>query len=167
MNTNGGKTLKQRLILWSNRLRFDINVQRKGRFAQVIFPERFKSFVRTIKIVLTLIGLTSAFFFFQSIFVSFLFGLGIYLLITAFDKLVFSYNSLYVHLLPDFEIEPEKWLGAFFWVCQRSEKYRPHPDGRFGHVRTRECKKGSLASSSMVIWKTKRRGKQYLRKRNS
>ena len=118
MNTNGGKTLKQRLILWSNRLRFDINVQRKGRFAQVIFPERFKSFVRTIKIVLTLIGLTSAFFFFQSIFVSFLFGLGIYLLITAFDKLVFSYNSLYVHLLPDFEIEPEKWLGAFFGYAE-------------------------------------------------
>lgn len=114
MNTNGGKTLKQRLILWSNRIRFDINVQRKGRFAQVIFPERFKSFVRTIKIVLTLIGLTSAFFFFQSVFVSFLFALGIYLLITAFDKLVFSYNSLYVHFLPDFEIEPEKWLGAFF-----------------------------------------------------
>lgn len=118
MNTNGGKTLKQRLILWSNRLRFDINVQRKGRFAQVIFPERFKSFVRTIKIVLTLIGLTSAFFFFQSVFVSFLFGLVIYLLITAFDKLVFSYNSLYVHLLPDFEIEPEKWLGAFFGYAE-------------------------------------------------
>lgn len=118
MSTEGGKTIKQRLILWSNRLRFDINIQRKGWFAQFVLHEGFKPFVRGVKIVLTLIGLISAFISFQSVFVSFLFGVVIYLLSTAFEKLVFSYNSLYVHSLPDFEIEPEKWLGAFFGYAE-------------------------------------------------
>lgn len=114
MNAGKRKTLKQRLILWSNRLRFDIMVQKKCWFFQVTLHERFKPIVRTIKIVLTLAGLVSAFFTFQSVFVAFLFGLGIYLLSTFFEKLIFSYNSLYVHSLPNFEIEPDKWLGAFF-----------------------------------------------------
>lgn len=118
MNARERKTLKQRLILWSNRLRFDIMVRKKGWFIQVVLHERFKSIVRTIKIVLTLIGLVSAFFTFQSVFVGFVFGLAIYLLSTFFEKLVFSYNSLYVHSLPDFEIEPDKWLGAFFGFAE-------------------------------------------------
>ena len=118
MNTKDGKTLKQRLILWSNRLRFDVQIRKKGRLVQVILHERFKLIIRAIKIVLTLIGLFSAFLIFQSVFVSFLFGLGIYLLSTFFETLIFSYNSLYVHSLPDFEIEPDKWLGAFFGYAE-------------------------------------------------
>lgn len=113
-----GKTLRQRLILWSNRLRFDVSVQKKGWFPQVILHERFKPFLRAVKIALTLIGLVSAFFLFQSVFVSFLFGLAIYLLSKFFEKLIFSYNILYVHSLPDFEIQPEKWLGAFFGYAE-------------------------------------------------
>ena len=108
------KTLKQWLILWLNRLHFDVNIHKKGWFIQVVLHERFKPFIRAVKIALTMIGLISALFSFESVFVSFLFGLGIYLLTTFFEKSAFCYNSLYVHSLPDFEIEPDKWLGAFF-----------------------------------------------------
>ena len=118
MNAREGKTPKQRLILWSNRIRFGMMIRRKGRFFQVILHERFKPIVGAIKIALTIIGLISAFFAFQSVFVCFLFGLAIYLISTFFEKLVFSYNSLYVHSLPDFEIEPDKWLGAFFGFAE-------------------------------------------------
>ncbi len=113
-----GKTLKQRLILWSNRLRCDIMVQKKGWFFEVIIHERFKLFICIIKIVLTIIGLISAFFLFPFAFIAFLFGLGIYLLCTFIEKIIFSYNSLYIHSLPDFEIEPNKWLGAFFGYAE-------------------------------------------------
>jgi len=118
---NNVLNLKKRLILWSNRLQFDIRVQRNGWRVQVILHERFKSFVRKIKTGLTLIGLTSAFLAFQSSFVSFLFALGIYLLATAVEKLAFSYNSLYVHTLPNFIIEPDKWLGVFFGYVNSPE----------------------------------------------
>ncbi|MBM4056316.1 MAG: hypothetical protein FJ264_16925 [Planctomycetes bacterium] len=118
MGTNERKTVKQRLILWSNRLRFDVRAQKKGWFVQIILHDRFKPFIRAVKIVLTLIGLISAFISFQSVFISFLFGLGIYLLSIFLEKLIFSYNSLYVHSLPDFEIQPEKWLGAFFGYAE-------------------------------------------------
>lgn len=118
MNARKRKTLKQWLILWSNRLRFDMMLRKKGWFFQVILHERFKPLVRAIKVALTLIGLVSAFFTFHSVFVGFLFGLAIYLVSTFFEKIVFSYNSLYVHSLPDFEIEPDKWLGAFFGFAE-------------------------------------------------
>lgn len=118
MGTSEKKSLKQQLILWSNRLRFDVMVRRKGWFVQVILHERFKPFIRAVKVVLTFIGLISAFFSFQSVSVGFLFGLGIYLLSTFFEKLIFSYDSLYVHSLPNFEIQPDKWLGAFFGFAE-------------------------------------------------
>jgi hypothetical protein len=113
-----GKTLKQRLILWSNRLHCDIIVQKKGWFFEVIIHERFRPFICIIKIFLTIIGLISAFFLFPSVFIAFLFGLGIYIICTFIEKIIFSYNSLYVHSLPDFEIEPNKWLGVFFGYAE-------------------------------------------------
>ena len=84
----------------------------------MILHERFKPVVRTIRITLTVTGLISAFFAFGSVFISFVFGLSIFLLSTFLEKLIFSYNSLYVHALPDFQIEPDKWLGAFFGFAE-------------------------------------------------
>ena len=49
MNARERRTLKQRLILWSNRLRLDMMVRKKGWLFQVILHERFKPIIRTIK----------------------------------------------------------------------------------------------------------------------
>ena len=84
--------------------------------------ESLKPFVKATKLVLTFVGLFSAFITFQSLFVSFLFALAIYVVSTIFEKVVFSYSSLYVHALPDFTIDPEKWLGAFFGHAETPER---------------------------------------------
>jgi hypothetical protein len=111
------KTLKQRLILWFNHLHFKIAVRKRGWFVEVVLHERFKSPVRTSIYILTTIGLISAFFAFP-VFVAFLFGLGIFLLSKLFEKTVFSYNSMFVHTLPDFEIDNDKWIGSHFGYAE-------------------------------------------------
>lgn len=116
------KSLRQRFLLWRNQLHFKASVKRKGWFFELVLHETLKPFVRAVKVLLTLIGLFSAFITFQSLFVSFLFGLLIYAVTTIFEKVVFSYSSLFVHPLPDFVIEPEKWLGAFFGYAETADR---------------------------------------------
>lgn len=116
------KSLRQRFLLWRNRLHFQSSVRRSGWFFELVLHETLKPFVRAVKILLTLIGLFSAFIAFQSLFVSFLFGLAIYAITTIFEKVVFSYSSLFVHPLPDFIVEPDKWLGAFFGYAETADR---------------------------------------------
>lgn len=106
------------MLLWWNRLRCDIQLDRKGWRTRLILHERFRKIVRAAKFLLTAVGLLSALVEFGTLWISFVFGVCVWLLTTGVEKVVFSYNSLFVHALPDFEINPELWLGAFFGYAQ-------------------------------------------------
>jgi len=116
------RTVRQRYILWRNNLHFQISFRRSGWFFEAVLNESLKPFVKTAKGLLTLVGLFSAFITFQSLIVSFLFGLVVYVVSTIFERVVFSYSSLYVHALPEFKLEPDKWLGAFFGHAETAER---------------------------------------------
>lgn len=119
MSREDNKTRRQKLLLWLNRLNFSVQLKRKGWRTQVVIPERFRSLGRLIKIFLTIVGLFSAFFAFQSSIVAFLFGLAVYSILSGIERILFSYTNLFVQPMPDFEIENEKWLGAFFGFAQQ------------------------------------------------
>lgn len=116
------KSLRQRYLLWLNRLHFQISARRKGWRFELVLHESLKPVVSAIKIVLTLVGLFSAFVAFQNVFVSFFFGLLVYAITTAFERAVFTYNSFFVQPLPNFTIEPDKWLGAFFGYAETADR---------------------------------------------
>lgn len=116
------KSLRQRYLLWRNSLHFQISARRKGWRFELVLHESLKPVVSVIKIVLTLVGLSSAFVAFQNVFVSFFFGLLIYAITTAFERAVFTYNSFFVQPLPNFTIEPDKWLGAFFGYAETADR---------------------------------------------
>ena len=116
------KSLSQRYLLWRNRLHFQISARRKGWRFELVLHESIKPVVSAIKIVLTLVGLFSAFVAFQNVFVSFFFGLLVYAITTAFERAVFTYNSFFVQPLPNFTIEPDKWLGAFFGYAETADR---------------------------------------------
>lgn len=107
-------TFKQRIQLWLNHVKLSIHVQRYKKFYKMVLHERYNRTVTLTKTGLTLITLASAFVVFSSPFIVFLFGLGMYLATTFFEKIFFSYDSLYVHPFPDFHIKTEKWLGCYF-----------------------------------------------------
>ncbi len=114
-----GKSIKQRMLLWLNGIRFSYKIRKKGKLFEITLPERYKRPVRWIKILATVIGLLSAFFAFESSGIAFLFGLGLYLLTSIVERILFSYTSMYIHPLPGFEIEKEKWLGSIFGFAQQ------------------------------------------------
>lgn len=116
------KFLPQRYLLWCNRLRFQIRARRKGWRFELVLHESLKLFVGAIKVALTLVGLFSAFIAVQNVFVSFFFGLLVYAVTTAFERVVFTYNSFFVQPLPNFTIEPDKWLGVFFGYAEPSDR---------------------------------------------
>ena len=114
MSDDDKKTIRQRMILWSNRILFDFKIKREGYNLKVMVPGKYKRLVKILKILLTLISLFSAFIVFQSVFVAFIFALAVYAITTILEKIIFRYSSLYVHPLPSFRLEKEKWLGVFW-----------------------------------------------------
>lgn len=110
--------MNKKLYLWVNRLRLDFQLTRKGHFFEIIVHEKYRIYIKITKYFLTLIGLISAFFYFKSVFIAFLFGLGIYLLSSLLEKIILSYVNLYIQPLPDFEIEKDKWVAMSFGYAE-------------------------------------------------
>lgn len=108
------QNIRKRIILFRNHLHFKIAIYKKSKFPSVVIHEKYKWVVKVLKYLLTLIGLISAFFTFNSVLIAFLFAIGIFLIIQFFDKIIFSYISLYIHPFPDFELDPEKWTASIF-----------------------------------------------------
>ena len=119
MKNSNHKTLRQKFLLWQNNLHFNIMLRRKKRFFEIILHEKYKKIIKSCKYVLTGIGLVLAFFTFQSVIIAFLFGLAIFLLSQFLEKILFSYNSLYIQPIPTFTIESDKWLGSAFGYAEQ------------------------------------------------
>ncbi len=106
--------LKGRLHLWLNRLQFSFELRRKGRFFQIVVDRKYRIHLRVGKYALTVVSLISAFFGFASAIVAFIFGFMVWAVLSVLERAVLTYTTLYVHPLPDFEIEPEKWTHMSF-----------------------------------------------------
>ncbi len=114
MLKKGKQDIKRRLLLRLNQVRFNFMFRRKRRFFEIVINERYENVVKSVKYVLTIISLISAFLAFKSAFTAFVFGLIIFLVLFIIEKTIFSYCSMYVHPLPNFEIETQKWTGCGF-----------------------------------------------------
>ncbi|MGB3477578.1 MAG: hypothetical protein WBB67_00275 [bacterium] len=112
--SNNSRKMRKEILTRLNRLQFNFQIHRKGHFFEVVINEKYKNYITAIKILLTVISLISAFFVFQSAFFAFIFGLAIYVILFIVDKVLFSYSSMFIHSMPDFTIESEKWTGCGF-----------------------------------------------------
>lgn len=124
MKNPNHKTLRQKILLWLNTLHFSFMFRRKGCFFEIILHEKHKKHIKFLKYILTAISLVSSFFAFQSVIIAFFFGLAIFLISQFLEKIIFSYNSLYIQPMPTFTIEQDKWLGAVFGYAEQPNN--PH-----------------------------------------
>jgi hypothetical protein len=106
--------IRRRFTLFYNRLRANYQVRKDGKFFRIVIPNQHRNKVRFLKYIFTAIGLLSAFIAFGSVLTAFLFGLGIYLLTLLVEKTVFLHPTVFIHALPDFEIDNNKWVGVGF-----------------------------------------------------
>jgi hypothetical protein len=116
------RTVRRRIRFWWNRTQLDLQWKRDGWKSHLILHERFRGIVRGLKAVVTALGLLIALVEFSSVLVAFAIAVAIWLVTSFIEKTVFSYNSMYVHAMPEFELKPDLWLGAFFGYAQRDDR---------------------------------------------
>lgn len=106
--------MRRRLQLWRNRLRIGYRVERHGRRLRVAVPAHKKKWISALKLAITIIGLVSAFFVFGSVWYAFAFGLGLFLVGTGLEKIIFVHYVGFIHALPLEEMDPSQWVGISF-----------------------------------------------------
>lgn len=106
--------IRRRVTLFFNRIRARYQVRKDGKFFRIVIPNQHRNKVRFLKYIFTAVGLLSAFIIFGSVFTAFLFGLAIYLITLLIEKTVFMHPMVFIHALPDFEIDLNKWIGVGF-----------------------------------------------------
>lgn len=112
-----------RLRLLINRFRVQYTLRRKGKF-KIVIPEQHHKKIKLIKYFLTVLGLLSALIAFSSIWIGFLFGCALYLVSFLVEKIAFAHSHEFIHPLPGFEMDPEKWVGVGF-------RYAVSPDSKY------------------------------------
>jgi len=103
-----------KLKLLKNKLHFIFQFKKIDGKYTVILPDKYKKPIKMIKYVLSVIGLFSAFIIFKTVFIAFLFGLGLFLIGKLIERTTFSYFTMFVHPLPDFKVDMAKWIGTGF-----------------------------------------------------
>lgn len=114
--------IKSKLKLFQNKLRLTIQFKRTKYFFTISLFEGYKKFILILKIILTAISLLLSFIAFQSPIIASIVGFIFYLALTFLSKTVFSYRPLYIHPLPDFKIQFDKWVGCFFGFADAIDK---------------------------------------------
>lgn len=107
------KRLK-RIKFFFNRIRGEYRIKRQGNSFRVIIPGRHRGKIKFLKYIFTVIGLLSAFVIFSSVWIAFLFGFIVYVVSLTLEKIAFQHEYAFIHPLPDFEIDPNQWLGTGF-----------------------------------------------------
>lgn len=116
------RSVTRSIYLFRNRLHFIVQIKKTERFFKLILSERYKKVIGYSKYTLTLIGLISSVFIFPNVIYSLLFALSLFLIQSIIERTIFSYVSIYIQPMPDFEIFPDKWLGMVFGYAVNSER---------------------------------------------
>ena len=93
-------------------------MRRQGLKIKIVVDGRFCRFIKALKYLIAAIGLFSSYIITGSPHLSFIFSLGLFAFSALVEKVIFTYSNMYIHNLPDFKIENEKWTGMSFGVAR-------------------------------------------------
>ena len=102
-----------------------------GSFKRLLLPESYRSYVRWGLRVLTTIGLGTVWLSIPSWQGSLAVSLVLLAAQQFLQRIVFTYSSMLVLPLPDFDWDGHKWLAVIFGYPDRT-KYGPHPPTTVG-----------------------------------
>ena len=94
------------------------SISREGWRVKVMIPGRYRTTVRIIKAALTVFSLGMAFLTFASQWEAFIVAAGVYVVLSLFERTLFSYSAFYLHAIPEFEIRPDAWVGMGWGVAK-------------------------------------------------
>lgn len=104
----------RRVKLFFNRLKSNYHLRNEGKLFKIVIPVHRKRIILSLKYFFSVLGLLSVFIIFNSIWIAFVFACAVYFLTFLLEKIAFSHNYAFIHPMPDFEIDPDKWVGVGF-----------------------------------------------------
>lgn len=114
-------TLKRHLYLKLNNIRLSFRFSKVNGKIRIYIHEKHQRKIKSIKWILPLIGLIISLFTLPVLY-AFLVALSLYLFSSLIARIFFFFTSLFVHLLPDFEINNDLWLGMSFGYYEPTDK---------------------------------------------
>lgn len=114
-------SLKRRVLFWKNRIFAQVQIRQYGKLFRFVIPDRFRLYIKYLKYFTAVVGLLSAFFTFDSVWIAFGFGCLVLYVSWILEMTAFSHSYLFVHPLPKFELDPEKWLGMGLGFFEKRE----------------------------------------------
>ncbi|SRR5258706_460226 len=106
--------IKRWVFFATNRLHILVQITRENTSIRITIPEMFKPVIKWIKWILSIVGLLTSLIVFSTIIAAFIVVLALWFLGLFLETFTFSYKILFVHPLPDFDIDGAKWLGMTF-----------------------------------------------------
>lgn len=106
--------VKRKLTLRLNRFRSNYVLKKEGGRVRVVIPERYQKVATYIKYFFTIAGLLSGLIAFSSVLIGFGFGVLIFAVSSLLELIAFRHSYLFIHPLPNFDLDNEKWVGCGF-----------------------------------------------------
>jgi hypothetical protein len=115
------KGLRKNLYLRLNRFRLSFRITKINGKLRIYIHEKHRRKVRRIKWIFALVGLFISLITLPPLY-SFMLAFALFILGLIVEKIFYYYTSLFVHLVPDFEIINDLWVGMSFGYYEPPDK---------------------------------------------
>lgn len=105
-----------------NYIRSNFKLEKSKKSIKFLIPQKYQENIKYLKYFLSLAGLFSSLLIFNSAWISFLIAVLFYIISLFLEKTAFIHLYAFIHPMPEFEINPDKWVGVGFGYKQTLDK---------------------------------------------
>jgi len=106
--------IRRQIFLLKNKLLFNFSTHVRGDKKHIVIPAIFTKITKYLKHIISVISLISAYFIFKTPHYAFLFAIGVWLLLSLLERVLFSHITFFKNPLPNFNLCAEKWVAMGF-----------------------------------------------------
>lgn len=113
--------LRSRFIIWNNQRKLFIKVEIRNKIPRLILHEKHERKIKWISRILILTGIGASLLVIVFPF-NILLSISLFILQLIFEKIIFSFTTLYVQPIPEWD--SEEWLGMIYGISRSEDSYK-------------------------------------------
>lgn len=113
--------LRSHFLIWNNQRKLFIKVETRNKIPRLILHEKHESKIKWTSRILTLAAICTSLLVIAFPF-NILLSIGLFILQQIFEKIIFSFTTLYVQPIPEWD--SEEWLGMIFGIPLSGDLYK-------------------------------------------
>lgn len=119
--------IRRILILRLNEIRIRNKIYLENKNLKIVLHEKYRKAIGISRVLLTLIGLFSAFIIFESTIIAFFFGLVIFVFTWIIEKTSFNYAKEFMHEFNPEIIANNRWQAVCFGYVENPDTFQQIP----------------------------------------